>query len=59
MSLISLRNEIHNLRSYTASLGDSLGNSIWRQSFTRMLDQLERTLRDFEDRIDDLELEIE
>lgn len=60
MSLNNLRNEIHSLKSQTRNLNDeSLGNYNWRQRFIRMLDELDRTLKDMDSRIDNIESEIE
>ena len=59
MSLSSLRNEISRLESQTRNLhGESLGNYNWRQCFVRMLDELDRTLKDMDYSIDDLDSRI-
>lgn len=60
MSLNRLRNEISSLRSHTRNLdGNSLGDHNWKQCFRRMLDELERVLKDMDDRIENIESEIE
>jgi len=60
MSLSRLRSEISSLKSQTRNSNDeSLGNYNWRQRFIRMLDELDRTLKDMDNRIDDIESEIE
>ncbi len=56
MSLSSLSSTIYSLKHLTRNLSDeSLGDYNWRQRFMRMLDELDRTLKDMDNRIDHIE----
>ncbi len=60
MSLSELRGVINRLRDCTNNLSDSnLGTPYWRQDFTQMLYELDKTLKDMDGRIENIESEIE
>ena len=59
MSLSNLRNAINSLKSNTRSLGNRPLDYNWKQRFIRMLDELERTLKDMDEHIGDIESKIE